>query len=166
MDDLGERVDAVLRGPIARVGLESTVVDATGDAPVLLRPRRRVAGGAPRGVPRDHRLLRARTPTAGAGRSARPASGTATTRRRARVRLVAAPPERGDRDAAYIGLAAPPPGYGLVEVCPDLDAYARRLFDFFRRADAAGLARIDAEAVPEGGVGRAILDRLRRAAEG
>ena len=160
VDDLGDRVDAVLRGPLARVGLESTVVDATGDAPVLLRP----------GAVSLEALREAFPGTAvAAGRGGAARSPGLQHRHyapRAAVRVLAAPPERGDRDAAWIGLAAPPPGYGLVEACPDLDAYARRLFDFFRRADAAGLARIDAEAVPEGGVGRAILDRLRRAAEG
>ena len=43
--------------------------------------------------------------------------------------------------------------------------YARRLFDAFRRADADGLARIDAEPVPEDGLGAALMDRLRRAAQ-
>ena len=163
VDDLGERVDAVLRGPLARVGLESTVVDATGDAPVLLRPGAVSLEALREAFPgttvfSEHNADR----RGGAVRS--PGLRHRHYAPHARVRLLAAPLERGDRDAAYIGLAAPPPGYGLVEVCPDLDAYARRLFDFFRRADAAGLARIDAEAVPEGGVGRAILDRLRRAA--
>ena len=160
VDDLGDRVDAVLRGPLSRVGLESTVVDATGAAPVLLRP----------GAVSLEALREAFPATAVLEGRGGPARSPGLRHRhyapRARVRVLTAPPERGDRDAAYVGLAAPPPGYGLVEVCPDLDAYARRLFDLFRRADAAGLVRIDAEPVPEGGVGRALMDRLRRAAEG
>ena len=64
-----------------------------------------------------------------------------------------------------IGTEPPPDGYGMVTVCPDVETYARRLFDAFRRADAAGLARIDALAVPERGLGVALMDRLRRAAE-
>jgi L-threonylcarbamoyladenylate synthase len=157
-DDLGGRVDAVLQGPPTRVGLESTVVDATGRAPVVLRP------GA---VPLE--ALRAVVPaTVALAEGAGPARSPGLRHRHyaptARVRLV----ERGRQpsaDAAYIGLDPPAPGYAAVAVCPDVEAYARRLFAFFREADAAGLGRIDAQAVPDAGLGRALLDRIRRAAE-
>ena len=158
-EDLGEHVDAILRGPLSDIGLESTVVDATGAAPVVLRP------GAV-----SLEALRARFPettvAAPGGVARSPGLRHRHYAPRARVRVVPAPPTQGDGEAAWIGLSAPPAGYALVEVCPDADAYARRLFDLFRRADAAGLARIDAEAVAEGGVGRALMDRLRRAAAG
>ncbi|MCK9478929.1 MAG: L-threonylcarbamoyladenylate synthase [Firmicutes bacterium] len=38
MDDLSGKIDAVLDGGACDVGLESTVIDLTGDVPVLLRP--------------------------------------------------------------------------------------------------------------------------------
>ena len=157
--DLGDRLDAVLRGPPAEIGLESTVVDATGTAPVVLRP------GAV-----SLEALRERFPDAALAEPGGPARSPGLRHRhyapRAAVRILppAGAPGRGGADAAYIGIAAPPPGYALVEACPDVEAYARRLFDLFRRADAAGLARVDAEAVPETGLGRALMDRLRRAA--
>ena len=71
-----------------------------------------------------------------------------------------------DGGAAYVGIEAPRPGYALAEVCPSIEAYARALFATFRRADALGLARIDAQRVPDDGLGRALMDRLQRAAEG
>ena len=162
VDDLGDAVDAVLRGPLAQIGLESTVVDATGPAPVVLRP------GAV-----SLEALRERFPDASLAPPGGPVRSPGLRHRhyapRAAVRLLPAADSRAGRggaDAAYIGLSAPPPGYyALVETCPDVAAYARRLFDLFRRADAAGLARVDAEAVPETGLGRALMDRLRRAAE-
>ncbi len=40
---------------------------------------------------------------------------------------------------------------------------AAHLFDALHRLDAAGLDRIVAQPVPEVGLGRAIMDRLRRA---
>jgi hypothetical protein len=43
--------------------------------------------------------------------------------------------------------------------------YARALFAFFRQADAAGCDVICAQAVAETGLGRALMDRLRRAAD-
>lgn len=38
IDDLDGRVDAIIRGEDCRVGIESTVVDMTGDVPTILRP--------------------------------------------------------------------------------------------------------------------------------
>ncbi|MEM6854173.1 MAG: L-threonylcarbamoyladenylate synthase [Planctomycetota bacterium] len=58
-------------------------------------------------------------------------------------------------------------GFAVAEVlCAtgDLTAAAARLFEAMHRLDAAGLDLIVAEAVPEQGLGRAINDRLRRAA--
>ena len=58
---------------------------------------------------------------------------------------------------------------GPVEVLSetgDLQEAAARLFAALRRLDGAGLARIYAEPVPEEGLGRAIMERLRRAAVG
>ncbi|WP_420454372.1 L-threonylcarbamoyladenylate synthase [Rubrivirga sp.] len=161
-DDLDGRVDAVLRGPPTEVGIESTVVDATGPVPLVLRP------GA---VTLD--ALRALFPDARAigdgdevGRRS-PGTQHRHYAPRARVRVVDDVRQWAPGpDAAWIGLSEPPPGYALVAVCPDVAHYARRLFDTFRRADAAGLSRIDAEAVPPVGLGLAVMDRLRRAAEG
>ena len=155
--DLDGRIDAVLTGAPTRVGLESTVVDVTGAVPVVLRPGavtladlRRVAPGTREASGQDD-----------VSRS--PGTRHRHYAPRARVRLVDAPePAAG---AAYIGLAAPPPGYALAEPCASVEAYAHAAFAFFRRADALGLARIDAQRVPDDGLGRALMDRLRRAAE-
>lgn len=38
VDDLDGRVDAILRGRNCQIGIESTVIDMTGDAPMILRP--------------------------------------------------------------------------------------------------------------------------------
>lgn len=38
IDDLDGRVDCILEGPDCRVGIESTVLDVTGDVPTILRP--------------------------------------------------------------------------------------------------------------------------------
>lgn len=159
-DDLDGRVDAVLQGPPTAVGIESTVVDATGPVPLVLRPGA-VTLDALRAVCPDARPV-------GDGAEARRSPGTRHRHYapRARVRLVEdVRQSEPTPDAAWIGRSVPPPGYALVTVCADVADYARRLFDAFRRADAAGLARVDAEAVPEAGLGVALMDRLRRAAE-
>ena len=46
----------------------------------------------------------------------------------------------------------------------DLDEAAVRLFDCLHRAAASGLPKVAVAQVPEEGIGRAINDRLRRAA--
>jgi len=46
----------------------------------------------------------------------------------------------------------------------DLVGAAARLFDALHALQEAGVARIIAEPVPEVGLGRAVMDRLRRAA--
>ncbi len=43
---------------------------------------------------------------------------------------------------------------------------AARLFDALHALDAADLSRIVAEPIPDTGLGRAVMDRLRRAARG
>lgn len=159
--DLEGRVDAVLRGEPARVGLESSVVDATGDTAVLLRPGG-VSLEALQEVDPGARALAAGA--AGGDRS--PGLRHRHYAPRARVRLLTTLAEAAPGpDALFVGLEAPPPGYGHVEVPPDIETYAHRLFALFREADAAGFARIDALGVAEAGLGRALMDRLRRAAE-
>ena len=159
-DDLGGRVGAILQGPPTRIGLESTVVDVTEPVPIVLRP------GA---VSLDD-LRRVLPETQPAGREHHAAQRSPGTRHRhyapaARVRLAALADARPGPDAAWIGLSPPPPGYAWATVCRDVPDYARRLFDAFRRADADGLGRVDAEPVPDDGLGAALMDRLRRAAQ-
>lgn len=156
-DDLDGRIDAVLKGDPTRVGIESTVVDVTGDRPVVLRPGAVTLAALQRVVPGT------REAASGDARERSPGTRHRHYAPRAVVRLVDRPsPEPG---AAFIGLTTPAGGYSLVEVCPDAAAYARAVFSLFRRADALGLARIDAERVPDDGIGRALMDRLVRAAE-
>jgi len=159
--DLDGRIDAVLRGAPTAVGVESTVVDVTGAAPVVLRP-----GGlsleAIREVAPEARMM-----TAGDARAGRsPGLRHRHYAPAARVRVLASPADaRPGPDALYIGLTPPPDGYALAIVPPTADDYARVLFHVLRDADARGLARVDALAVDDAGIGRALMDRLRRAAE-
>ncbi|HEX9951024.1 MAG TPA: L-threonylcarbamoyladenylate synthase, partial [Rubricoccaceae bacterium] len=156
-DDLDGRIDAVLTGAPTRVGLESTVVDVTGDVPVVLRPGavtladlRRVAPDTREATVHDD-LARS------------PGTRHRHYAPRARVRLVDLPDPAAE--GAYIGLDPPGAGYALAETCASVEDYARAAFAFFRRADDLGVARIDVQRVPDDGLGRALMDRLRRAAE-
>lgn len=77
---------------------------------------------------------------------------------------------RGDRSRtgvlAWRALPAGPPFAATAVLSPegDLRAAAANLFCSLRELDGLGLDHIVAEAVPEEGLGSAIMDRLRRAA--
>lgn len=159
--DLDGRIDAVLRGAPTTVGVESTVVDVTGDVPVVLRPGG-VSLEAIRAVAPATQMLDVADDARGARSPGLRHRHYAPT---ARVRVLASRADaRPGADALYIGLEAPPDGYAHAVVPSTAEAYARLLFETLRDADRRGLSRVEALAVEEVGIGRALLDRLRRAA--
>jgi L-threonylcarbamoyladenylate synthase len=164
---LGKAVELVLDGGPCRIGVESTIVDLSGPEPALLRPGgldseaiESVLGRTLRQGPAV--LERPLAPGQLAGHYA-PATP---------LRLLAAP-AAVDSGAAGLGLLAfqGAPGhhhYGEVEILSatgDLAEAAARLFDCLHRLDGLRLDGIEAETVPSRGLGRAINDRLIRAAE-
>nr|WP_148235635.1 L-threonylcarbamoyladenylate synthase [Thermaerobacter marianensis] len=84
-----------------------------------------------------------------------------------RAGLAAAWPDPWDERAGAGGADDPSPVVAL-DLGPRArpDEQARRLFRALRAADAAGATRILALAVPEVGLGRAVMNRLRKAAAG
>ncbi len=159
LEDMDGRVGAILTGPEAVFGLESTIVDASGPVPVLLRPGaitleqlRRVAPG----IETDTRLVTEITP----GMKYRHYAP------KARVYLVEpgeTPASPLDR-AGYIGLTAPAFEAKYQLLPENLEEYAQQLFSFFRECDRRGLTVIFAQKVAQQGIGRAIMNRLRKAA--
>lgn len=159
MDELAERIAAVLDSGPCPVGVESTVLDLCGDEPVLLRPGG-VTIAAIEAVIGPVR--RAGSATSGPPRS--PGRLTSHYAPRTPVRLDARE-VRGDE--ALLAFGAPLPGAGAVynmSAAADLTEAASRLFAGLRDLDARGLARIAVMPVPDHGLGAAINDRLRRAA--
>ena len=154
--ELGERAAMVLDGGPCRLGLESTVVALGGGPPVLLRP------GA----------LDAEAIEAEIGALARPAPSAGDTPRPSPGMLLRhyAPdsPLRMNADSARPGEAML--GFGAVDgdlnLSPsgDVAEAAANLFAMLRRLDGRG--GIAVAPIPERGLGRAINDRLRRAARG
>ncbi|MFF5172384.1 L-threonylcarbamoyladenylate synthase [Micromonospora sp. NPDC000089] len=161
---LGAAVDLVLDGGSTRCGIESTIVDARGDRPVVLRL------GA---LPVEELTDVVGPVSVRSGTSGQPvAPGTLAAHYAPRTPLrVVGDAEPAAGDGARVGYlafrAAPADGYAAVEVLSatgDVTEAAARLFDALHRLDAAGVTEIVAESAPEVGVGRAINDRLRRAA--
>ena len=163
-DDLAGRIACLLQGDRSDAGLESTVVDCTEAVPVVLR-----AGVV------TVEYLRAVLPTLRTLEPDAPQAARSPGTRyrhyapRARVHLVAHPADATPgAHAAYIGLDTPehPHAFGLTAHCETVEAYAHTLFDFFRRCDAAGLHLIYCQTTAPTGLGRALMDRLNRAATG
>ncbi len=160
-EDLDGRIACILCGEATRVGLESTVVDCTSPVPTVLR-----AGAITieqlRSVVPD--ILLADHQSAAAPRS--PGMKYRHYSPHARVRLCQTPTDLEPVErAAYIGLDAPhhPQNFAALAICQDVGDYARRVFNFFRECDAAGVETIYCQVVPKDGLGLALMDRLEKA---
>ncbi|MBY6203482.1 L-threonylcarbamoyladenylate synthase [Halomonas denitrificans] len=168
IDEFDDEVVAVLDGGACDVGLESTIVDLSGDAPRLLRPGMIAAADLEEviGMP-----LAEAPENEGPRASGRLPSHYAPE---APLRLVA--PEALDATVAEaletgsVAVLARRGPDALHDQCrwfriaDRAEDYARELYATLRRADARGPAVILVEAVPEGPDWQAIRDRLRRAA--
>ncbi len=152
--DMAEPVDIILDGGACVSGLESTIIDARGDRPALLRPgsldpdeieqiwpgliRPKLNPDAPQS---PGQLLRHYAPAA-------------------RLRLNAKTVEPGE---AYLGFGQ---GDATLNLSPsaDLAEAAANLFSMLRTLDAA-YDRIAIAPIPDHGLGEAINDRISRAAK-
>jgi len=170
-EDLGGRIELILDGGPTPVGVESTVLDMTTEPPMLLRP-----GGVTLEQLRDclgEVAVFASDDEEAAGRS----PGLRYRHYAPRAQVIVIDPGAGERVVAPWLEAGRPvalmvqrpvsldrPGL-LVKIMPGaLGAYARDLFAVLRELDSTGVEGIFVEAVAEEGLGRTIMDRLRRAA--
>jgi L-threonylcarbamoyladenylate synthase len=155
LDGLAGRIAAVLDGGPCAVGLESTIV-VTDPEPLLLRP-----GGLP--VEALEAALGMTLATAGDGeKPTAPGQLQSHYAPEAVVRLNATSAAPGE---VLVGFG-PVRGALTLSETGDLIEAAARLFQTLREADhlAGPGGRIAFAPVPEMGLGRAINDRLRRAA--
>ena len=148
-DQLGDRVDYILDGGRCVVGLESTIVRVTDETPLLLR-----RGGTPAEA---IEAVLGRSLPAQTHSSSRPAApGMLSRHYSPGVRLTLLDPD------------APTPEVSgrerYVQLPRELDRAAHELFTVLRSLDPAHLDHAYVRLVPEIGLGRAINDRLRRAA--
>lgn len=161
--DLNTRIDCILQGEQTRVGLESTVVDCTGDAPVILRAGAITLAELQEIAP-ETTLFDSNLNAAQVARS--PGLRHKHYAPIAKVVLVASPDEIENRlNAAFIGIEKPWREFAAQQICDSVAEYAHELFNFFRRCDALGIERIFCQIVDENDLGLALMDRLKRAAE-
>lgn len=158
-EDLDGRVECILQGGATDIGLESTVVDCTGERPAVLRP-----GSV------SIEELQSIVPEIGSHQDNRPSAPRSPGMRhkhyapRARVIVAASPAEIADAgNAAYIGIEMPSDNVAKMLICSSAEEYAREIFAFFRECDRAGIGTIYCQRVEEKGIGAALMDRLNRA---
>jgi L-threonylcarbamoyladenylate synthase len=164
---LGDRVDMILDGGPCEVGVESTIIDLSGDQPAILRP-----GGLPR--ERLEAIAGVPIPVRHGGPVRAP--GTLDSHYAPEARLVLVPPsEQPARAAAlrgrglFVGVLSFIPGgpvgdATVVDLGSSEEEAARHLYAAMRGLDASGCDVILAWPPEERGLGLAIADRLRRAA--
>ncbi|MFC9915787.1 L-threonylcarbamoyladenylate synthase [Streptomyces sp. NPDC127197] len=167
--ELGDAVDFVLDGGPCQVGVESTIVDATGKIPSVLRPG---------GVTRED--LEAVLGSSLAVHSTSPVRvpGQHPSHYAPRARVVLVEPEKVVAEAELaqerghqVGVFLPPSfadapvkAHAVVAVPGSMAAYARGLYGFLRELDQHGCDLIVASLPREEGLGLTIANRLRRAA--
>ena len=160
--DIGDKIPLVIDGGETRFGVESTVIDMTGEHAVLLRP-----GGLDKEdieaelgeevlMPQDQTIIK-RSP------------GTRYRHYAPNVPLILAAPGEIPADVenwAWMGVSEPTGSPAKKVKFRDDAEYARELFRAMRALEKSGISAIYAEIPEERGIGRALKDRLVRAAGG
>ena len=161
-DDLGGSISAILQDEHSHKGIESTVVDCSKKVPTLLRPGATTLEDLLEVIPQlrlspSTEEVVVRSP----GMRHRHYSPNTEV-------IAVTTPNKAIPGAkhAYIGLSdvVNPGGFGACHIAADITNYAKMLFTFFRKCESAGIHTIFCEEVPPDGLGRALMDRIRRAA--
>jgi len=165
--DLGDEVELVVDGGASAVGIESTIVDLSADAPWVLR-----LGGLTLAAIEEVLGVRVgvRLDASGGELGLTRAPGQLRSHYAPRTPLeVVAPDELTGRVAALraqglaVCVVGPTPGAD-VRVPRTDTGLAQALYSALREADAAGADRILVTRPPDGPLAAALRDRLRRAA--
>ncbi len=177
LEDMDGLIEAVVDGGPCGVGVESTILDLTGERPRLLRP-----GGLPlealEAVLGQITVDRAVTSPLAAGERPRaPGMKYRHYAPKAPVTVVTGP---GADTARYIRDHAGPgtgiicfdeyadsfPGCAVrpIGASADTAEQARRVFDALRSFDGAAVTAIYAQCPPDAGLGLAVANRLKKAA--
>jgi L-threonylcarbamoyladenylate synthase len=155
---LGDKVALILDGGPCRIGVESTVLDVTGDMPCLLRP-----GGI--AVEEIEEALGSTVALPAPGDDTAPRSPGMLAAHYAPKRPLRMNAENRRPGEAVLGFG---PGFDAAELnlspAGDTTEAAANLFASLHQLDRPPFTGIAVAPIPETGLGRAINDRLRRAA--
>jgi len=149
-------IDLILDGGLSLVGVESTIIDCTGELPKILRP-----GAITEEMIMDTTKLSVDKP----GGNIR-VSGSLKKHYSPRAKVILdIEPKAGDGFIAISSIKTPDGVIRLAEPRDDED-FARLLYSALRKADDSSLARVIVQQPVGGGIAIAIRDRLLRASRG
>lgn len=149
-------VDLILDGGLSLVGVESTIIDCTGELPKILRP-----GAITEEMIMDTTNLSVDKP----GGNIR-VSGSLEKHYSPRAKVILdVEPKAGDGFIAISSIKTPDGVIRLAEPRDDED-FARLLYSALRKADDSSLARVIVQQPAGSGIAIAIRDRLLRASRG
>jgi L-threonylcarbamoyladenylate synthase len=160
-EDLEGRIDCILKGDDTEIGLESTVVDCTAQVPVMLRKGAVSLEELQSVVPETQNYEGISSEKTGS-------PGILHRHYSPRAHVVVVEPGAVvpvSERSSFIGSSKPPGDFETLRICRSTEDYAKQAFEFFRACDRLGIKTIYCEAVDEKGIGAALMDRLRRAAE-
>jgi L-threonylcarbamoyladenylate synthase len=176
VEDLDGRIDAVLKGQVSELGLESTVVDCCGDSPLLLRSGAITLEQLQTVVPTTRQLDDS---THADDRCKSPGLNHPHYQPRAKVILFETAEELSQQlagpfksiaigtcanteiDVAAVGQHG---SLVLVEAFATTAQYAQGFYELLREADRRSAAVVFLELAPNSGIGVALRDRQQRAA--
>ena len=153
----GEGLNMVVDGGACTVGVESTIIDVTGDVPVLLRP-----GGV---SVEDIEAIVGPVKTDDSGDVKAPGQLKSHYAPSIPIRINVAPEDR-QRGESLLTFGPDMPKRACLNLSKsgDLKEAAANLFTMMRALDMPGIRGIAVVPIPNEGLGRAINDRLERAA--
>jgi len=170
MSDIGGKIPYILDGGDCKVGLESTVLDISGEIPRILRPG---------GVTYDElKSTLGNVELAGSEAVEKPMSPGMKYRHYAPKAPLTAVSGSPDKTAVYIATrmddctaalmfddyALSHPNIVLYGHSTDYTAQAARLFDALRKLDSFDVKKIYAQLPQENELGYAVVDRIKKAA--
>ena len=159
LNDLGDRVEFVIDDGPCAIGVESTVLSLLEDKPRILRP------GAVTAEQLSEALQEPVETEAGAEDAAAPRSPGRLLSHYAPTLPVRLGATSAEPDEALLGFGPEAPRDALnLSSSGDLQEAAANLFAMLRKLDDPKHRGIAVMPIPETGLGRAINDRLRRAA--
>lgn len=166
--DLNGRIDCILQGEATEIGLESTVVDCTGDAPLVLRAGAVTLEDLQNVIPhtRIYQIKNdeiVRSPGLKHKHYA-PTARVVLVDSEFRIQSSGFTVQKSGKKA-FIGLNERSEKFDLTKICANTDEYAREVFSFFRCCDAENVETIYCETIAEIGIGLALMDRLKRASK-
>ncbi len=174
VDDLGGRIDAVLKGAACSVGIESTVVDCSTEVPIILRP-----GGVTieqmRDVVPSVRDLHDERQQAFTGIMPN-SPGLRHPHYQPRATVLLADDSWVEKPlvgkTVFVGIGqqaelertAPGRVADRIIALDSVQAYAMLFYELLRESDRDGYSTIMLQPAPSSGLGASLLDRQRRAA--